>query len=158
MGKKDREGARTGGTAARAENGAETPGRGMARDGGGNTSRATARQARVDSAWSDTVVQLKGIMGNSGMRKVIDDAVHAEQFRDVLQGWNMVLFDKGIKQQFDGLPFPKFAKIAFDLGSESGGAAACKHDVEHWATEHPLVMYDRRGFVSEAGPERFLEP
>ena len=72
MGKKAREGARMGGTAAGAENGGGTTGRGMDRDGGGNTSRADARQearqARVDSAWSETVVQLKGIMENSGMQ------------------------------------------------------------------------------------------
>ena len=131
-----------GGTAARAENGGGTTGRGMDRDGGGTSradARQDARQARVHSAWSGTVVVLKEIIENSGMRKVIDDAVDGGEFRDLLGGWKMQQFDKGIKQEIDGLPLPTFAKIAFNVGSDTGGAAACKHDVEHWATEHPLV-------------------
>ena len=76
-----------GGTAARAENGGGTTGRCMDRDGGGNTSRADARQearlARVHSAWSGTVVVLKEIIENSGMRKVIDDAVEGGVPRSV---------------------------------------------------------------------------
>ena len=108
------------------------------REDRGNTSRADARKEQVGLAWSETVGELKGIIENSGMRGVINAAVDADEFRDVLALWQSEMRRKGIKQEIDGLPFPTSARIAFNLSSETG-AAPCKHDVEYWATDHPLA-------------------
>ena len=138
MGKKARLGARKDGTAAPAEKGGQTAR--MRKEGAdrGHTSRADARKEQVDLAWSETVGELKEIIKNSGMSGVIESAVDADEFRDLLALWQTELRTKGIKQEFDGLPFPTFARIAFNLSSETG-AAPCKHDVEYWATDHPLA-------------------
>ena len=138
MGKKSRQGARKDGTAAPAEKGGQTAGMRKEREHRGNTSRADARKEQVGLAWLQTVGELKGIIENSGMRGVINAAVDADEFRDVLALWQSEMRRKGIKQEIDGLPFPTSARIAFNLSSETG-AAPCKHDVEYWATDHPLV-------------------
>ena len=138
MGKKGRPGARNDGTAAPAEKGGQTAGIRKERANRGHTSRADARKEQVDLAWSETVGELKEIIENSGMGGVIEAAVDANEFRDLLGLWQTELRRKGIKQEMDGLPFPTFARIAFSLSSETG-AAPCKHDVEYWATDHPLA-------------------
>ena len=139
MGKKSRQGARKDGTAAPAEKGGQTAGMRKEREHRGNTSRADARKEQVGLAWSETVGELKGIIENSGMRGVINAAVDADEFRDVLALWQSEMRRKGIKQEIDGLPFPTSARIAFNPSSETG-AAPCKHDVEHWVTDHPLLL------------------
>ena len=124
MGKKARLGARKDGTAAPAEKGGQTAR--MRKEGAdrGHTSRADARKEQVDLAWSETVGELKEIIKNSGMSGVIESAVDADEFRDLLALWQTELRSKGIKQEFDGLPFPTFARIAFNLSSETGAAPA----------------------------------
>jgi hypothetical protein len=173
MGKKDRQGARKDGTAAPAEKGGQRAGMRKERADRGNTSMADARKEQVDLAWSQTVGELKGIFENSGMGRVIKSAVDADEFRDLLALWQTELRSKGIKQEIDGLPFPTFARIAFNLSSETG-AAPCKHNVEHWATDHPLaaafkemlktVTAQRDGLLAQLGsgvgstePESFAD-
>ena len=100
--------------------------------------RAEAQQENDREARAQTLGELKRIIEDSGIRQVREAAFKANEFRDLLGHWQTRLRDLGVTQERDGLGFPKSAKIAFDMGTQQGGAA-CKHDVEFWKTKDPLA-------------------
>ena len=107
MGKKSRQGARKDGTAAPAEKGGQTAGKRKEREDRGNTSRADARKEQVGLAWLQTAGELKGIIENSGMRGVINAAVDADEFRDVLALWQSEMRRKESSRRSTGYLSPR---------------------------------------------------
>ena len=101
-------------------------------------SRADAQQENDREARAQTLGELKRIIEASGIRQVREAAFKANEFRDLLGHWQTRLRGLGVTQERDGLCFPKSAKIAFDMGTQQGGAA-CKHTVEYWKTKDPLA-------------------
>jgi hypothetical protein len=99
--------------------------------------KADERRERVGSERSETFRELQRIIKDSGIGLVREEAFERNEFRDMLEKWNMQLNSKGVNQERDGLPFGTGARIAFNLDTEQGGAG-CKHDVEYWRTEDPL--------------------
>ena len=105
-------------------------------------SRADAQQESDREARAQTLGELKRIIEAAGIRQVREAAFKANEFRDLLGHWQTRLRGLGVTQERDGLCFPKSAKIAFDMGTQQGGAA-CKHTVEYWKTKDPLAAaYD----------------
>ena len=101
-------------------------------------SRADAQQENDREARAQTLGELKRIIEASGIRQVREAAFKANEFRDLLGHWQTRLRGLGVTQERDGLCFPKSAKIAFDMGTQQGGAA-CKHTAEYWKTKDPLA-------------------
>ena len=89
-------------------------------------SRADAQQENDREARAQTLGELKRIIEASGIRQVREAAFKANEFRDLLGHWQTRLRGLGVTQERDGLCFPKSAKIAFDMGTQQGGAAAVR--------------------------------
>ena len=125
---------RTGDTTAPAGNGGFAEGGRQTRK---RRMKADERRERVCSERSETFRELQRIIKDSGIGLVREEAFERNEFRDMLEKWNMQLNSKGVNQERDGLPFGTGARIAFNLDTEQGGAG-CKHDVEYWRTEDAL--------------------